>query len=476
MTGHQAVRSPEQGIERTGSNINSMLKKTASITMLVFLSVILAFDLLLIPVVSAQPEESVPPEVVLEAYSSGFYRPALTFIPLNPDSLATIGLVSAGNIFNVRLRFALDWSGYVRFQTELPDTSNNHENSAEMNGPVTVIKGYFSPDVGKAKATLTLSEKDEEPFYQGSVSFYESNAEQAADAAAEEILRQLTGMVPPFRSRIVCVEKQQNDVKELVLLDYDGGNRFQLTQDKSIALSPSWSPDGSKIVFCTYRASDDADLAVVDLDKRIIKGLVMRKGTDAAPSWSPDGKWIVFAGSMGSKTDLYLVRPDGGGMRNITHSSAINTSPSWSPTSRDIVFMSDRSGTPQIYRMDRDGSNLLRLTYDGRYNADPSWSPAGDRIAYVRQEDNGFQVRIMDPTGDVDVPLTSEPGDHLEPSWSPDGMKIAYGFRDKVWVMNADGTGKRALKSRGLMPDWSKIPEDSSEMETSEIPADENSE
>ena len=121
--------------------------------------------------------------------------------------------------------------------------------------------------------------------------------------------------------------------------------------------------------------------------------------------------------------------------------------------------MSDRSGSPQIYRMDIDGANLMRLTYAGGYNSDPSWSPAGDRINYVRLESNGFQIRIMDPSGDVDIPLTDENGDHLEPCWSPDGMKISYSYRGKLWVMNADGTEKQPLLAKGLMPDWSPIPD-----------------
>ncbi|MDP8207825.1 MAG: DPP IV N-terminal domain-containing protein [Candidatus Electryonea clarkiae] len=431
--------------------------------------------------VSQKPEDEETLEVILEAQSTGFYRPTLVFFPADPsinyteisktdsgneiyttmesDSQTVSELNSAGIEFNDRLRFALEWSGYIRLETGNGDSLVGPPELPDAAGFTTELHGEFLNIDGKLHAKLSLAAPDEEPFYQGTILFEKNIAKAAGDAAAEEILRQLTGMTPPFRSKIVCVSKYKGDIKELILMDYDGGNREMLTRDKSIALSPSWSPDGNRIVFCSFRASEDANIHIADLKAGKITTLVSRRGTDAAPSWSPSGDLIVFAGSHGYSTDLYLIRSDGSKMRNLTLSKhAINTSPSWSPTGRDIVFMSDRSGSPQIYRMDIDGTNILRLTYEGSYNADPAWSAAGEWIVYVRLEKNGFQLRIMDPQGDVDIPLTNEPGDHLEPSWSPDGMRIAYSYQGNLWVMNADGTARRQLFAKGLMPDWSPIP------------------
>jgi len=406
----------------------------------------------------AQEQEQVP-EVVLEAYSTGFYRPGLLYTS-TLDSTLDRGETAAARLFLERLNFAMVWSGYVNlFTPEYVKRVGPRETPGadvpEMELHATVRKS--GDGSGSLRAVLRLSEIGGEAFYGGAIAIDRSDAVRKGDIAAEDVLRQLTGMTPPFRSRIVAVEKHPNNIKELIFLNYDGGSRWQLTHDNSIALSPSWSPDGRKIVFTSFRGGADAELWIADLDQRKISSLLRRRGADAAPDWSPTGQWIIFAGSLGNETHLYLINPSGTGLRRLTRGPWIDTSPSWSPDGRKIVFMSDRSGNPQIFRMDIDGANLRRLTYQGTYNADPSWSPSGDRIAYARLEDNGFQIRSMDPMGDVDVALTDEPGDHLDPSWSPDGMKITYNYRGKVWVMSADGTLRRPLLADGLMPNWSPI-------------------
>jgi len=406
----------------------------------------------------AQDEEEVP-EVVLEAYSTGFYRPGI-LLTSQSDSTLGRGNAAVGELFVERVRFALVWSGYVNLFTPEDISNVGPRETPGSDAPEMELRISLQPDTEKnaVKALIQLAELEGSPFYAGTISFSLENALRKGDVATEEVLRQITGMTAPFRSRIVAVEQRPENVKELILLAYDGGSRWELTRDNSIALSPSWSPDGRKIVFTSFRGGEDAELWIADLDKRRIVQLLDRTGTDAACEWSPTGDWIIFAGSSGNVTHLYLIRPDGSGLRRLTRGNWIDTSPSWSPDGRRIVFMSDRSGSPQIYRMDIDGTNLKRLTYEGGYNADPSWSPAGDRIAYARLGDRGFQLRSMDPMGDVDIPLTDEYGDHLDPSWSPDGMKITYNYRDKVWVMSADGTLRRPLLSDGLMPDWSPIP------------------
>lgn len=414
--------------------------------------------MMFLPALGAAQEDV--PEVVLEAYSEGYYRPSISY-EFHADS----GLVALhrnwSDTFNKRLKFALAWSGYVNLFTKEDSTfiGPRETDRSEMPGVLLNVSAAPAGDKVRARATMRETIEESEPFYAGGIAFTDANVVGAAEAVAEEAIRQLTGKTPPFRSRIACVQKKAGNIKELVILSYDGSQSWALTRDRSIALSPSWSPDGQNIVFCSFRGGADAELYVADLGKRRIRKLLTRSGTDAAPAWSPKGDLIAFAASSGPRTKLYVVKPDGSSLRRLTSGWAIDTSPSWSPTGHELVFMSDRSGSPQIYRMNSDGTNLRRLTKEGRYNADPAWSPEGDRIIYLRRAAGGFQIRSMDTLGEVDVPLTDELGDHLDPAWSPDGMKITYSYRGKVWVMNADGTQRKPLLSDGLMPSWSVVPE-----------------
>ncbi|MFH0881886.1 MAG: DPP IV N-terminal domain-containing protein, partial [bacterium] len=374
-------------MDRTGMLIGCRRIRFSMFPLLVLMMVTLPLETF------AQKDEAVP-EIVLEAYSTGFYRPGILYTS-TLDSTFDRGQVASSNLFLERLQFAMVWSGYVNLFTKEEMNRVGPRETPGADTPEMELRVEMKRSGSgnqPLRAVLQLVEIGGEPFYGGAIDLVLDDAVRKADVAAEEVLRQITGMTPPFRSRVVAVEKHPNNIKELIFLNYDGGSRWQLTRDNSIALSPSWSPDGRKIVFTSFRGGEDAELWIADLDQRKITSLLRRRGADAAPDWSPTGEWIIFAGSLGNETHLYLIKPDGSGLRRLTRGGWIDTSPSWSPDGRKIVFMSDRSGNPQIYRMDNDGANLRRLTYDGTYNADPSWSPSGDRIVYARLESNGFQI------------------------------------------------------------------------------------
>ncbi len=415
---------------------------------------------LLCPAVNAEESEDEILEVYREAYPAEFYRPKLVYYPGTPAPLYRSDVAEAARNFNDRLRYAIDWTGYVELieAEQAPTDSAALYNPAD---PITELHVEFKrPKEDRfGYATVWMSAPGETASFADGIHFDVTTVQKAADTIARIILFRLTGLTAPFDSKICCVH-EEGRIKELKLLAFDGRFIQQITSDKNIALSPTWSPDGTKIAFCSFRGGKDADLWIADLTLGKMRPLVTRMGTDAAPAWSPDGNWIVFAGSSGAETHLYKVHPDGTGMQVMTFMNCIDTSPSWSPTGRDLVFMSDRSGSPQIYRMDSEGLNIIRLTSGRGYNADPAWSPAGDFIVYTRLEPHGFQLRIMDPAGGNDIPLTDERGDHLEPSWSPDGMKITYSFKGKLWVMNVDGLNKRPLLNGGLMSTWSPPQDD----------------
>lgn len=439
------------------TNGDTMRQPGSFIVVLIIAGLFAAAD----SVCTAQPEGEEIPEVVIETESQGFYRPEWRYMP-QPVTTLPEDLRPAAAQFAQRLEYALDWSGYVTLlpggevrQPEEPD-------SAASSPPPMQLRVTFRIEGIQLRAEVRLFDANEaEPFYSGGMTLVESTAERSAETMAEALLYNFTGMTPPFRSRIACVQPRGENVTELVMLTYDGGQRWPVTRDGSVALSPSWAPDGMRLVFSSFRGGGDANLYIADLSRRRIHPLIQREGADAAAAWSPDGNWIAFAGSHGSSTDIYIIRPDATGMRNLTASPAIDTSPSWSPNGQNLVFMSDRTGSPQIYRMDIDGANLVRLTYEGNYNAEPAWSPNGDWIVFSRRMPNGFQLFLMASNGERTrsaLQLTRERGNHVEPSWSPDGMKITYSHGNRVWVMNADGTDPRPLLADGRMSDWMNVP------------------
>src|SRR5262249_28130410 len=158
------------------------------------------------------------------------------------------------------------------------------------------------------------------------------------------------------------ISERTPGVKELYVMDYDGGNLRALTNYKSIVLTPAWSPDGEKIAFTSYRRGSPDIEILSRVDGRPYT-FDRADGTTITPAWSPDGSKIAFASSRdGSDTEIYVSDWNGKNLRRLTVNKAPDASPVWNPkTGRDIIFSSGRNGSPQLYMMDADGTNVRRL-------------------------------------------------------------------------------------------------------------------
>jgi len=149
--------------------------------------------------------------------------------------------------------------------------------------------------------------------------------------------------------------------------------RFENVQ---IISSPSWSPDGSRIVFSgSFKALDSDSAGVPDIylyerNTDILKRLTRDVYYDGSPQWQPNGNLIVFEsdgtdnGNMGY-TNLFLLDPDSGERRYLTRGDWHDNYPSWSQDGRYVVFRSDRKGTYDAFRVDMNRSSERLTKYWG---------------------------------------------------------------------------------------------------------------
>ncbi|HYX25261.1 MAG TPA: protein kinase [Thermoanaerobaculia bacterium] len=139
---------------------------------------------------------------------------------------------------------------------------------------------------------------------------------------------------------------------------------------------------------------------------------------------SPDGQWIAFDTSL-PQEDLYLVRPDGSGQRQLTSDPAKDRIPQWLPGGSRLLFYSDRGGRYGAWTIDSDGRDLQPLSQSrGESLTNPIPSPDGRQVVASLGPKGAVLLDL--PAGPVRPLPPPENGELFAPhAWSPDGRYLA---------------------------------------------------
>ncbi len=306
---------------------------------------------------------------------------------------------------------------------------------------------------------------------------YKGNVNQAVQIGhtfANDILETLTGRKGFYLSKFIATF-DKSGYKEVVTMNWDGSNLDTLTSDRSVAISPNWSPDGKSVIYSIYTkkvrsAQQNLTMFIHDIVKGKRTILSNRNGLNSGGSFSPDGKYVYLTISKNGTPNIYKINLKGEEVAQLTRgpAGAMNVEVAVSPDGSKLAFSSDRGGSPMIYTMNSDGSNVQRRTFQGKYNSTPTWSHDGKKLAFAGQTESYFDIFTMDADGGNMSRITSalkkngRRASNEDPSFSPDGRYIVYTSnrdgRNQIYINDLAGTNEHRVTNDSynyFKPKWS---------------------
>jgi Tol biopolymer transport system component len=218
---------------------------------------------------------------------------------------------------------------------------------------------------------------------------------------------------------------------------------------------PAWSRSG-RLAFTIQEETESHAYYYVAVKRPGQKRLLLE---DYAPTWAPDNKRFALVEGGGMWGGLLGVARVGGGERSLGPGSRCcsDDEPAWSPNGTLIAFTRATFG-PQpeeefygrrLFLIHPDGTGLRRVSKTSVNN--PSWSPDSRRIVF----DDGHRLKVINVDGSGLRTLYDGGADDIyDPSCSRDGGWIAFSHGSAIWIIGSDGEGAHLLLPHAEEPAW----------------------
>lgn len=290
-------------------------------------------------------------------------------------------------------------------------------------------------------------------------------AHQISDDIYEALLGE-NGSFNTFLTYVTVLKDRKGEkTYQLNISDADAINAKSRIKLKTPILSPVWSPEpkykDKKIAYVSFENGRSEVFIWYPFVRKKIHKLPHFDGIASSPSWHPDGKKLLMTMSMKGNKDIYAYNLENKHFTRWTKHKGIDTEASYSPDGNYIVFTSDRSGQVQLYIKNLKSGNIRRVSFTGRYNAKAAFSPDGKHLALVHRVGNDYRIAMLDiKTHELSV-MSNGLLDE-SPHFSPNGDMIIFSSNRKgrgvLSVISVKGNRSYRLSSHNAEvrePNWS---------------------
>ncbi len=205
---------------------------------------------------------------------------------------------------------------------------------------------------------------------------------------------------------------------DILMIDIASGGRQKLASFPGLNMGGAFSPDGRQVAMVLSK-DGNPELYVMTLGSSQLTRLTRTpQANESSPSWSPDGSRIVYVSDAAgvSRPQLYIVGRDGQSPRRVTSRGPQNVSPDWGPDGR-IAFSSIAGRAFSLCVLDPETLMVTPVAADAASYEDPSWARDGRHIACARSLQYRSGICLVDTVTKEKVDLLSEGGDWYSPSW-----------------------------------------------------------
>ena len=261
--------------------------------------------------------------------------------------------------------------------------------------------------------------------------------------------RQVTNDLNDYRGLTLTADAKTAAVVQLdqqanvwVSPSIDGRNSVQVTSNNYDGLNGlAWTPDG-KLLYTSARNNAN-DIWIVDAEGKQRTQLTENAGNNTSPAMSPDGKTIAFVSTRDGQPHVWLMDALGARAQRATAGKQ-DVSPIFTPDGQWIIYRSYVTGNPNLFKLPVAGGAPLRLTEIISFV--PAISPDGKTIACVQRPIALARVRLALVPFDGGPAKVIELKDiprNLKFAWTSDGQSLIYvkheGTFENLWMLPLNG-------------------------------------